>query len=379
MADGLRTAGTAGAAGADGGRRLSGIAQRPAHVSPAAAQTGAMRVDSTGGARANLAPAVQGSGLRTDHSTSSSLQRLPVVLTTGELGLVPQVAGVIGLGGTTRAQDNSERALMLIGATRLDGLSQPFGLLAIADGMGRTPSGREASMLTMHVIVDHVVSRLATDASEGMISLTSMLAEALRQANSKLYQQNVREHTTAGTTAAAALLIGNVAHIVNVGDSRAYLYSPLRGLRQVTTDHSIVAALVATRLLPPDAVYTHPRRGQIYRCLGRQEDTRIDTYEVNLESEDRIILCSDGLWGMVRDPEIEAVLRAFPDPHQASEQLVAAANRNGARDSASVIVARTLHDYEFGKTSTHQTVRYANEQADGTRGMVSPGYPPDRG
>jgi serine/threonine protein phosphatase PrpC len=175
-----------------------------------------------------------------------------------------------------------------------------------------------------------------------------------------------------GTTLTAALLVGDVAHIASVGDTRAYVFSPSRGLRQVTKDHSIVAALVSAQLLPPDALYTHPRRGQIYRCLGRQERCQVDTYQVIVRPEDRLLLCSDGLWGMVRDAQIEGIVRVVADPHLAAERLVTAANRNGGRDNVSVIVARTLGDYDIGGSPSDESGPL-RELASDPRGIVSPG------
>jgi serine/threonine protein phosphatase PrpC len=344
-------------------------------------------VASAGGAGgANKAPIARRFGWRLGFGRQApeTPQRPPVLLAGGELGLVPQVAGVTAPGTASWPHDHTDRVFMLIGTQRLDATSlatKPHALLAVADELGGSFGDREASKRAIQAVADYVSSRLAVDAPADASALTSLLAEALVQANKDLYQRNIHERAGAGTTMTAALLMGNVAHIVNVGDSRTYLFSALRGLRKITTDHSIVAALVATELLPPEALYTHPRRGQIYRCLGRQRDMQVDSYQVTLEPEDRLVLCSDGLWGAVRDPHIESILRAVPDPSQAAEQLLAAAKRHGVQDSASVIVARTLQDYVTREPSPAQSVPPAGEQSPDTsdaQDMVSPGHVPDR-
>jgi serine/threonine protein phosphatase PrpC len=269
---------------------------------------------------------------------------VPVFLAGGERGLVPQVAGVVDVGITRRVGPNEDSLLMLIAHVRVKTGLQPFGLFVVADSLGGCESGKEASHRTTEIIADRTLARLAGDRPVGAISFTGVLAQAVASANAELCAQNDVRHTNVGATVTAALLTGDVAHIVNVGHSRTYAYSPMQGLRQVTKDHTIIAGLVAAQLLPPIAMYTHPRRRQLHRCLGRQDYSQVDTFQIIVEPEDRIMLCSSGLWEMVRDPEIESILRAVADPHLAAQKLVAVANRNGGQNTISVIVARTLGD-----------------------------------
>jgi serine/threonine protein phosphatase PrpC len=164
-----------------------------------------------------------------------------------------------------------------------------------------------------------------------------LLQEAVEEANSRLCQINQQNKTDMGCTLTGFMIVGRHSYIVNVGDSRTYM---VRGgqLYQRTTDHSLVGQLVAGGLLQPDEVYTHPQRSQIFRSLGDRPNVQIDLFKQELYPGDILLSCSDGLWEMVRDPQIESILNAAPDPQTACTQLIEAANANGGEDNISAVV-----------------------------------------
>jgi serine/threonine protein phosphatase PrpC len=133
------------------------------------------------------------------------------------------------------------------------------------------------------------------------------------------------------------MIEGDYAYILNVGDSRTYM---VRGgqIYQLTNDHSLVGQLVAGGLIQPDDVYTHPQRSQIFRSLGDKPNVQIDIFKQQLHPGDILLSCSDGLWEMVRNPQIESILNNAPDPQMACTQLLEAANTNGGEDNVSAVV-----------------------------------------
>ncbi|TMC22815.1 MAG: hypothetical protein E6J34_05110 [Chloroflexi bacterium] len=107
----------------------------------------------------------------------------------------------------------------------------------------------------------------------------------------------------------------------------------------MTNDHSVVASLVEAGIIKPDDIYTHPKRNQIYRSLGEKSVVEVDPFMEQLRMGDKILLCSDGLWDMVRDPKIEEVIKhPMPDPAMTADALVQAALDGGGEDNVSVIV-----------------------------------------
>ncbi len=267
---------------------------------------------------------------------------LPVNRKRARLGLL---AGALTDAGIRRRGDpNQDNILVLTGARMQNGAPQPFGLFVVADGMGGHQSGQEASMRTIGVLVDAVLQPLLDGKNLDDEALLNLLRQGIEAANDTLNKRNLRLHSDMGTTITAALVTGDVASIANVGDSRTYHLQPTLSLRQITADHSVVAGLVAAGIIHPDDVYTHPKRNQIYRSLGESDAVDVDTFRIVLQPGDQLLLCSDGLWEMVRDPQIEAILRSAEDPQRIAEQMIQIANDNGGADNVSAIVVRMLDE-----------------------------------
>ena len=220
-----------------------------------------------------------------------------------------------------------------------------FGLYAVADGVGGCEGGEIASRLALQVLAESLIDSLLLPALQlSSVNLTRQLVlqrleDAVKKANNEVCFYGYEKDIDMGTTLAAALVIDSTAYIANVGDSRVYLLNGEQ-TRRITTDHSLVASLVAAGEITPEEVYTHPRRNVITRCLGMQPDIEVDTFTEELKPGDSLLICSDGLWEMVRDDKISEVLRQSPGPQSACDQLVEVANQNGGVDNISAVVVK---------------------------------------
>ena len=199
-----------------------------------------------------------------------------------------------------------------------------------ADGMGGHAAGEVASEIAVNVIAQNAPEHSDPDA----------LAAAVEEANRSIIDAAMKGEGREGmgTTCTAAMLEGERLVVAQVGDSRAYLLHNGR-LTQLTRDHSLMAALIEAGEITPEEARVHPRRSVITRALGNDPATRPDIYEVSVEAGDRLLLCSDGLSGMIRDEDIAAVMRRVRDPQRCASQLVNEAIAAGGHDNVTVIVA----------------------------------------
>jgi serine/threonine protein phosphatase PrpC len=217
--------------------------------------------------------------------------------------------------------------------------SQEYGLFVVADGMGGHANGQDASRMAIQTIIDYILPKISENKQMGDEAFTKLLRDGVQCANQAVHQRNVEERADMGTTMTAALVFGSIAYIANVGDSRTYLYREPDGLTKITQDHSVVASLVEAGIIQPDDIYTHPKRNQIYRSLGEKSVVDVDSFRVLLKAGDKLLLCSDGLWDMVRDPEIQRLMSTPTlDPSKTSQKLIQAALDGGGEDNVSVIV-----------------------------------------
>jgi serine/threonine protein phosphatase PrpC len=216
----------------------------------------------------------------------------------------------------------------------------PFVLLVVADGMGGQGHGRTASRLAVWSLVEYVSRFLSTQQS-APASVLALLRVGVQHANQIVYERNRQQQTVMGTTMTAVLVSETTASVAHVGDSRLYRYRASTGLARITRDHSLVAALMEAGMIAPDEIYTPPQRNQIYRSLGQNANVEVDTTTLPLAAGDILLVCSDGLWEMVRDQQIATILTTpMPTPVDTAHALIQAALTGGGADNISAIVAQ---------------------------------------
>lgn len=250
------------------------------------------------------------------------------------------------------------------------------GLFIVADGMGGYKAGEVASKLAIETISqamnnffkplpDQPTIKLAAEtvgkearptpepASESTTPQTSKLAEtsvaqaveeqlrtAIQEANRAIIRYGEKQSSARGlgSTVTTVLIHSDQAYIANVGDSRTYLLRN-NNLTSITRDHSLVARLVEANQIAPEEVYTHPQRNLIYRSLGAGHKTiEVDVFHETLLPRDTLLLCSDGLWEMVRDEDLLKVLSEQVSPQKICDTLIDMANANGGEDNITAIV-----------------------------------------
>jgi serine/threonine protein phosphatase PrpC len=251
--------------------------------------------------------------------------------------------------GNVRRSDPNEDSTLVLQLQRVhESISMPVGIFIVADGLGGHDNGQVASRMTIAIIAERMVRELlaaplqaeregAPGAQLEEDDLVGLLRNAVEEANLALCQKNQQDKTDMGSTLTGYLIVGEHAYIVNVGDSRTYM---VRGgqIYQLTTDHSLVGQLVAGGMIQPEDVYTHPNRSQIFRSLGDKPNVQVDIFKQQLLPGDILLACCDGLWEMVRNPQIESILNSAPDPQTACTQLIDAANANGGEDNISAVI-----------------------------------------
>ncbi|HLI07951.1 MAG TPA: Stp1/IreP family PP2C-type Ser/Thr phosphatase [Ktedonobacteraceae bacterium] len=214
-------------------------------------------------------------------------------------------------------------------------MARKGALFIVADGMGGHAAGEVAS----EIAVDTVSNAYYQDDNE---DVAVSLLQAIKRANALIHQRAAEnmQRSGMGTTCVAAVLRGNMAYIANVGDSRAYFMRHGQ-VKQVSQDHSWVAEQVRAGLLTDDQARTHAQRNVITRCLGTQADVDVDVFTEELQEGDSLVLCTDGLSGLVSDDEIRRIVEQYV-PQESVYHLIEQANNNGGPDNITAIVLRVI-------------------------------------
>ena len=238
---------------------------------------------------------------------------------------------------------NEDASLVVQSVFECDQAAEVVGLFIVADGMGGHQAGEVASALAARIVAGNLVQEvyipyLRQSAHQAnQLPLTEALQQAVEAANQAVHDQV----PGSGTTLTCALVINARVYLAHVGDSRAYLYYNQQ-LKQITRDHSYVDKLVELGQISAEAAAVHPQRNVLYRAVGQGDHLEIDLHLLDLPSGSRLLLCSDGLWGMLSDSVIQAILASAHSPQDACQDLIAAANEAGGRDNITAVVIERM-------------------------------------
>ncbi len=231
-------------------------------------------------------------------------------------------------------------------------LDPGLGLFVVADGLGGHAAGEVASRIVVERVAKFIEQTIEKDRTwplEYDVNLSydgNRLKVALLLSDHAI-AEDIRknpERETMGSTVVAGLLHGSKLTLAHVGDSRAYLINA-EGIRQLTRDHSWVAEQVANGILTPSEARIHPFRNVITQALGNGGELDVSVQELEFKVLDRLLLCSDGLSGMINDSEILEIVQQSATLQEAVDQLIEAAKENGGEDNVTVIlVSRETED-----------------------------------
>lgn len=243
-----------------------------------------------------------------------------------------------------RQRDHNEDALFALSVTLADNSRElPFGIFIIADGMGGHQHGEIASSVAARVMAEYMINKLYSpilgSGSEGMSdSIQEIMENGVREAQRAV----VRAAPGGGTTLTAALVLGEQVTIAHVGDSRAYFVFPDGRMQAITQDHSLVRRLQDLGQITEKEALVHPQRNVLYRALGQNEPFRPDVNTHPLPKPGFMMICSDGLWGVVPEQELFRIITTAKSPAMACHDMVEAANAAGGPDNISVVLVEYL-------------------------------------
>lgn len=236
--------------------------------------------------------------------------------------------------------NNQDAVFSFVSTSRSANQRPDFGLFVVADGMGGHHDGEKASALTANMVASYITHHiflpmLNNDDETERVPVTESMIAAVQKANADI----IVKVPDGGTTLTAVAVIGDLAYVAHVGDSRIYLVTK-ENIEQITRDHSLVQRYVELNLLTPEEASVHAQKNVLYRALGQSESLEVDALTRRLPPNSKLMLCSDGLWNLVSDEEISEIITNHSNPQEACDKLVALANTHGGTDNITVILLR---------------------------------------
>lgn len=262
------------------------------------------------------------------------------VLTRQRHGLAYGIASDIGM-----TRSNNEDACFGLQWHSITVEDQPdFGFFVVADGMGGHLDGERAACIAVQTLAAEMLARiyvpmLRNFKAEASASILEALVAAAEKANLAV----IKQVPGGGTTLSAVAIVGNLAYLAHVGDSRAYLIHADR-IQQLTTDHTLVQRLIEMKELSPEEAENYPQKNVLYRAIGQNENLKVERLIRTVPPAAFLLICSDGLWDCVDDEQLRDVTLGAASPQDACDALVQLAKERGGSDNISVIAIRVPGD-----------------------------------
>lgn len=226
------------------------------------------------------------------------------------------------------------------------------GIFIIADGVGALTGGETAAAIAVETVSGVLSEMINKGYSDD--ELVDALHDAFRQASEVIYDRAQKSEDLQGMACSliAAILVSDCCFIAHAGDARAYLFSE-ELLYQITVDDTPVAAMVKRGYLLPEKARFHNLKNFLVKSIGSEATVEANLTRLPLKPNERLLLCSDGLWAMLDKEEIVNVLRKQPDPDYACKELIQVARQNGGHDNVTVIIAslKGTDDFQPGNTT----------------------------
>ena len=262
---------------------------------------------------------------------------------------------VFGRTDVGRTRDHNEDSFLVADLTRRIASLQPEvrlhevgergSLFVVADGMGGAAAGEIASDLAVDTIYNHMTSTWADDMERTEQRFAFRLKEAVELANQRIheYARSHPEHRGMGTTTTAAGIFQDALYITQIGDSRGYLVRKGK-IVQITKDQSLMQRLVDAGELTEEEAAVSERRNIILQALGPDPNVKVDLTRQELRKGDMLLMCSDGLSGLVPKDDMLRILTGTDDLVQACKELIDLANERGGPDNITCIIGRFAGD-----------------------------------
>jgi serine/threonine protein phosphatase PrpC len=219
--------------------------------------------------------------------------------------------------------------------------SLPFGMFIVADGMGGHRYGADASEAAVRTMSNYLFGKLYNSIyAQNPQPPSDSLQEIMKSGVQKAHASVVENAPGGGTTLTSVISLGTQMTIAHVGDSRAYAIYLDGRMQVLTRDHSLVKRLEELGQITSEEALVHPQKSMLYRALGQGDAPEADVFSTSMPHPGYVMVCSDGLWGVIPQDRIFEVISDAPSPQRACQTLVDMANAAGGPDNISVILVR---------------------------------------